>query len=706
MYVPPDISRYSQKNVPFSQILAQNIYPVQVTDPNTIYRMNKEEFQFSYLGFNYEADIGIRIARTPLSPSDPATYAAISKFTEYNLRKFHSTTGVQGSNQLDRPPLTVPKELIASQSDGKTELLMFGAQINPLIGDTFKPVHLTPGCCATVLNIKRNRPSNDHSSNLSNRLFGRSRHLKNNLSMSDILKQPKNNVARNTSAFIERIVTCDNHSKKMNNANSLLIATHGRIINIIALDNNPKEIEVDLPCVKMTISNSVITCFKEFQYSLQNGDINVDILFGFTTGDLLWLNPLKMKYSRWNKNGKIKKSSVISIEWSKSGEHAIVGFADGDVLIFDRNFEDPDTEYKKRVTAKHNHIKVYKSLLTTKPIEANPTAHYKFSKKPITSIVCHPIYINILVIGSDDGFLRLFDLLTEKISDIIPSYYGGVLVAKFTDDGKYLLVGGEDDLVSIFEFQTSNIFSTSTEIGLVKLVTRLQGAKSWIKDITIDNSQDSPMNYTIGTASDDGYIRFYEFQPRSLRKVKKHHHHGSITHLSTPRMQMQKAFSAISIDGNDTKKRTLSNKLNNTNTSLASLNSGNNKVSLMEVINQGASSSSLQTSPTQFILGEGTRINSSLSLSLEKEKIKADLIFNNILFNSKKISAISILLCDSCTSNPCLHYSLGMESISNILPVCEKDVNLGRLSGLYKRKDCIWAFTAAGDLIRWKPCGS
>lgn len=698
MYIPPDLSRYNQKPVVYSQFLASSIYPVQITDPNTIFCVDKEEFRFTCLDSVYEPDVALRIARTPLSPSDPFTYAALSKFTEYYLRKFHSSTGAQSSNQIDKPPLTVPKELIAAQSDGKTEILLVGSLLNPLVSDTYKPVHLTPGCISSIVTFRKDSSSHEAPNTLSNKLFGKSRNAKGNVDL--INKQPKNNLNRNNSTFIERILTCDNYIKKMNNAEVILISVHGRVLNIIVLDDNPREIEFDSPCLRLILSNGIITCFTTFQYTTASGEKNLDILFGFASGDILWLNPLRMKYSRWNKNGKIKNGLITSLEWSKCGKFAIAGFADGEILILSRNLDDPETAYQPIVQRKEKHMRVFRSLKGQHSQNSNPVAHYKFTKKAITSIKVHPIFNNIMAITSDDGFLRVFDLLTETITDIVPSYYAGLLTSEFTPDGKYLLVGGEDDIVSIFEVQLLNLFSSPSECGLLKLVTRLQGAKSWIKGIVIDsNGLSSSLNYTIGTASDDGYIRFYEFQPRALRKVKKHTHVANAGYISTPKFQMQRAFSNSSVEPSlDSRKKKLTNRSSNT---LASLNNTNNHLSLLEIINQGSSSTSLQQlqsqTSVQLKLGEANILNSA-----QTESRKVELMNNNILFKNKSTPATSILLRDSRFSAPHIHMVSGINTVNNVLPVSEKNVNLGRLSGLHVGKNYIWAFVATGDLIRWK----
>lgn len=703
MYIPPDLSRYNQKSpVQYSQFLASSIYPIQVTDPNIIFHVDKEEFKFTYLDSTYESDIALRISRTPLSPNDPFSYAALSKFTEYNLRKYHSSTGAQSSNQIDKPPLSVPKELIAAQSEGKVEIFLVGSLLNPLVADTYKPVHLIPGCISKIIYLSKtsfdesinNRNNHNHTNtNFGTKLFGKSRNSKNNVELN--IKQPKNNLNRNTSTFIEKISTCDNYIKKLNNSDSILVSTHGRVLNIMTLEKNPREIEFDPPCLRLILSNSIITCFSTFQYISASGEKNLDILFGFATGDILWLNPLRMKYSRWNKNGKIKDCLITSITWSQCGKFALAGFSDGEIIIFNRNLEDPDLNYQPIISSKEKYFKIFKSLKNLNQPTNNPIAHYKFTNKPITSIKIHPLFNNIVSITSDDGFLRIFDLLTESLTDIVPSYYAGVLTSEFTPDGKYLLAGGEADIVSIFEFQFSNLFSSISESGLLKLVARLQGAKSWIKEIIIDPTDlNISLNYKIGTASDDGYIRFYEFQPRSYRKIKRHHHVASASYnLNPPKFQLQKALSNSSIAEPNLESK--KNKIT------AQSNSNNNNISLFEILQKSSSISSLQqlqgSNAVQIKLGNGNILTSSP----QSDSIKHELMKKNLLFNNKSITLSSILLCDSKPIVTHIHQSSGINAVNNILPVSEKNVNLGRLNGLHIGEKCIWAFVATGDLIRW-----
>ncbi|TID30033.1 hypothetical protein CANINC_001402 [Pichia inconspicua] len=689
MYVPIDITRANTKPTNFQHQLVSNIYPIQTTDPNAIFNIDDKEFGFSSLDFDYIAQIGIRISRTPLSPSDPSTYAALSKFTEYFLRRVHASSGILGSNQLDRPPLSVPKDYISSQLEGKTEVVRIGSMLNPLASDNFQPVHLIPGCISDIVNFSRISPT--ESSNIFNSMFGKARAAKSSL---ELHSQPTHNLNKSNLSFVEKVSTCDGYQKKMNTANSLLIACHGRILNVIALNDNPKEIDIDPPCLRVILSSSVVTCMSTFQ--LVSEERSLDILLGFASGDILWLNPFKMKCSFWNRNGRIKNEIVTALEWSNCGNFAFVGFADGDMIVWDRRQEEQEgeNEFIKDPQMIKNHMSVFKSAKNNNLKEFNPVAYYKFTKRPITCIRRHPTFANIIILAADDEFLRSFDLLNEQLIDIVPTYYGGTLTAEFSSDGRYLLAGGEDDMVSIYEFNTINSSLLHSSNKLLKLVARLQGAKSWIKSIEIIQSNPKILNYTVGTAGDDGFIRFYEFQPRSLRKVKKHvNHDGVISYLGSPKYVSNGALSASSIEPSvDSRKK----RLNFSSNTLSSLNVRTNRLSLNDMKNQqnNFNSPSLKSS---FRLGDGISFSASKSNIENKQR---DLLSANTFF-CKNSTKHNILFLETFEV-PFIHDCPGINSVTKLLPVSEKNINLGRLSGIYLGAKYIWAFSSGGDLLRWK----
>lgn len=532
MYVPLD-GKLS-KGQPFLQFLHSSILPLTSSDPNLAFKPSPE-LKFRFLKSSYEPDIAIRIGRTPLSPNDPSTYADVSKYMEFNLRKLHSSTGGStNSNLVDKAPVPIPQNLTGVQPNGKFEVLPFGCQVNPLASDSFKPVHLTPGCLYSHIDFIKTAAGqgislgstmqslsfSPNGSGFRNNLFSSKKSkvspsnststtpLSTDLTTTPIsisgrdLPQPGCSLLKNTSSIISKVNTVDNYTKKIANSSKFIVSTHGRIINVFSLSENPSQMNVEPPLVKITISKNVITSLDTFSYLNSNNEKVVDILVGLSNGEIIWINPFKMKFSRFNNCGFLTKSPVMTCKWLKNGKYFAVGLANGESMIIGRSFENLES-YKTTMIKKKLKFGIIRHSLIDSAIEFG---HYKVANKPITSINFHPIFDNLMVMTCDDGYLRLCDLLTERVIELHPSYYGGLLCSKFTEDGKYLLVGGCDDNVIIYKIDVAGGESK------LKVIGRLIGSKAWIKSIEeIKMVKLSQNSYTITAVGDDGYLRIWEF---------------------------------------------------------------------------------------------------------------------------------------------------------------------------------------------------
>ena len=63
--------------------------------------------------------------------------------------------------------------------------------------------------------------------------------------------------------------------------------------------------------------------------------------------------------------------------------------------------------------------------------------------------VSHSYYIFSVV---QDGLLRVFHYDSMELVGVSRSYFGGLLCAAWSPDGKYIVAGGEDDLVTVYRF--------------------------------------------------------------------------------------------------------------------------------------------------------------------------------------------------------------------------------------------------------------
>lgn len=79
-----------------------------------------------------------------------------------------------------------------------------------------------------------------------------------------------------------------------------------------------------------------------------------------------------------------------------------------------------------------------------------------------------------LAVVSQDGFLRVFHYDTMDLEGIARSYFGGFLCVCWSPDGRYVVVGGEDDLVTVWSFHERRV------------VARGQGHRSWVSVVAFD----------------------------------------------------------------------------------------------------------------------------------------------------------------------------------------------------------------------------
>lgn len=76
---------------------------------------------------------------------------------------------------------------------------------------------------------------------------------------------------------------------------------------------------------------------------------------------------------------------------------------------------------------------------------------------------------------SQDGFLRVYCYDTMELVGRARSYYGGLSCVCWSPDGKYVVTGGEDDLITVWSFVERRV------------VARGMGHKSWVSVVAFDS---------------------------------------------------------------------------------------------------------------------------------------------------------------------------------------------------------------------------
>lgn len=260
---------------------------------------------------------------------------------------------------------------------------------------------------------------------------------------------------------------------------------------------------------------------------------HLDIVMGFNTSDIIWYEPMSQKYARLNKNGVIRGGAVQSILWVPGKEHFFfAAFVDGTVFAFDKDKEDAAFVPEEAVengaaangttngvtpngTAAHNTFKVLKSI-QSRDQKANPVAAYKLSNLKINQMAFSPDGSTLAVV-CEDGTLTLLDHVAEKVLDVYRSYYGAMLCVTWSPDGRYVLTGGQDDLVSIWSLAERS------------LVARCVGHESWVMDVKFDPWRCDERNYRFGSVGEDCRLLLWDFSVGMLRRPKVSRNRASVS---------------------------------------------------------------------------------------------------------------------------------------------------------------------------------
>ncbi|KAF9435391.1 hypothetical protein BGZ76_006398, partial [Entomortierella beljakovae] len=311
-------------------------------------------------------------------------------------------------------------------------------------------------------------------------------------------KKPKNNIAKTNSTFVSKITTHENLAKILANRigeDVYLFWNTGRTFAWSDMGQKPNE-----PLSQIAFSKAFPT----------SHDVNVltrscdslDVIIGFSTGDIIWFDPLCNKYYRLNKQAIIKDSAVTMIKWLPGSESQfMVAFHDGSMLIMDKERDD-----NAFTVPTHSDDSMF-HVTRPKNNKYNPISHWQVTKKPITAFAFSPDLQHVAVV-SMDGYLRVIDFRNERLLDTFSAYFGALNCVCWSPDGKYILTGGQDDLVTIWSFKDQRI------------IARCQGHQSYVTGVAFDPWRCDERNYRFGSVGEDTKLLLWDFSVSSLPKPK------------------------------------------------------------------------------------------------------------------------------------------------------------------------------------------
>nr|ODN80233.1 hypothetical protein L203_05821 [Cryptococcus depauperatus CBS 7841] len=302
----------------------------------------------------------------------------------------------------------------------------------------------------------------------------------------------------------------------------------------------------------------------------------LDVVVGFSSGDLVWLDPIMGKFTSLNRGGILNSSSVISVHPDpRQPTHFLALFADSTILRFNLTLEEPLnvtqsavkpwTDYFERTWAerlsesldgsatntKTENTAVQSELLKWKsddwaaPISEktekakdknqlsfvgrNPVAAMKIGKNKINALSYSPD-AKMLAVASDDGLLRIIDVGEERITDTFTSYFGAFFCMTWSPDSRLLAAGSEDDLIALFSPRDGRV------------IARCEGHASYVTCIAFDTHLKCELRaaYRFVSVGQDRNLIFWDFSPAALHKPRHHHPNTSMARLA--------AGSSITVD--------------------------------------------------------------------------------------------------------------------------------------------------------------
>ncbi|GAA5957676.1 hypothetical protein JCM3765_001476 [Sporobolomyces pararoseus] len=321
------------------------------------------------------------------------------------------------------------------------------------------------------------------------------------------------------------------------------------------------------------------TCIDVSQHTASHTQI--DLLIGFATGDIIWIDPLTAKYTRLNKSGVITSSPVTSISWlppaSASSDTAslpslsssalpenrsnlfLTSHADGTVLIWDKDREDwngfvpKDPSVARSIASgKENEwsdpriahgeegkaVLGREELIVSKPPtldkkgqsvagKFNPVSHWKVSRHAINSFAVSPDQQFCATVG-EDGCLRIIDLVEEKLLDSYASYFGSLTCVSWSPDGRFVVTGGQDDLLTVYAPHEQHI------------VAHCPGHTSWVTRVAFDPERTEERTMRFVSIGEDCKLILWDLSSAALTRPKAHIHSHHRRHSASSQLSLHR----------------------------------------------------------------------------------------------------------------------------------------------------------------------
>lgn len=316
--------------------------------------------------------------------------------------------------------------------------------------------------------------------------------------------KPKTNMVKSNSSFVSRVLLSDSLTKR------LVERSQAGILAFVNV--NRAYFFLDLAAANKTdyLAKILFTKAHALCHHINpatKSATHIDLILGFNTGDVIWYEPFSQKYTRLNKNGVINSSPIVDIQWLPNKDNLfLAAHADGTLIVYDKEKEDAEFVSESLRTDDRS-MQILKSVQSPNQ-KTNPVAAWVVNHSRPHKLAFSPDGQHLAVV-SDDGTLTILDYIGERVLDIYRSFYGALLAVAWSPDGRYVLTGGQDDLVSIWSFAEQ------------ALIARCIGHESWIRDVKFDPWRCDDRNYRFGSVGEDCRLLLWDFSVGMLGRPKQ-----------------------------------------------------------------------------------------------------------------------------------------------------------------------------------------
>ncbi|KAH7426915.1 hypothetical protein KP509_10G021700 [Ceratopteris richardii] len=234
-----------------------------------------------------------------------------------------------------------------------------------------------------------------------------------------------------------------------------------------------------------------------------------DLLVGMSSGDVYSVSlrqqlqdPGKKLVAamHYNKDGTINNSRCTALAWVPQGDGLFVAaHSDGNLYVYDKSKEGSGDASFPPVKEPTQFLVVH-----ARSSKSNPLARWHICQGSINGLAFSADGMFLATVGRD-GYLRIFEFKTEQLICGGKSYFGALLCCAWSMDSKYILTGGEDDLVQVWSMEDRTV------------VAWAEGHNSWVSGVAFDSFWKPPSEgnadgsaYRFGSVGQDTQLLLWD----------------------------------------------------------------------------------------------------------------------------------------------------------------------------------------------------